>query len=51
MADQDKTIYLPRARTRPGYTHSYQSRRGVKVVTVDEKGPVQPKSSTATKRK
>lgn len=35
MAAEDKTYYLPRMETRPGFRHSYQSKPGVKIVTVD----------------
>lgn len=34
-ADQPTTVYLPRMETRPGFKHSYQSKPGLKVVTVD----------------
>lgn len=50
MATDGKTIYLPRMRTRPGQTHSYQSTHDVKVVTVDEKGPVERGSTTTRSR-
>ena len=35
MANEQKTVYLPRMRTRPGFTHSYQSSKDIKVVAVD----------------
>lgn len=49
MADTKK-VYLPKMRTRPGFTHSYQSKPGIEVVTVDENGPVQPERESARRR-
>lgn len=35
MANDDKTVYLPRMKVRPGFRHSYQ---GDNVVVVDANG-------------
>jgi hypothetical protein len=41
----DEKVYLPKMKTRPGFTHSYQ---GKNVVVVDENGPVKDQGGKTT---